>query len=181
MAMSEHALSYGEEAYYEQRRLRVLSGSAAREKANARRIDLVKVTLALCAVLIYFLAVTFMAGQINLVSSEINQIKSQIADTENETRKAELEIGQLSSLNRIEDYAVARLDMVVPPADQAYYLGEEASIAIAQANSAVQVAGTEAEDPLSQPEEGFFRSVGALFADYFSGTAMAITEESAEN
>ena len=174
MAMTEHAYAY-EETYFEQRRLRVLTGAAAKDKANTHRSDVVKVVMAVFIVLGYFLIATFMAGNINLLSAEINSVKADIVDKQNDALKADLVIGQLSSLERIEAYAVDELGMVAPAASEVYYLNEESSVQIAQGQAALMVAAEEATQP--EEENSFLRSVSAMVSGYFGKTALAAEEE----
>ena len=175
MAMVEHAYAYSEEAYFEQRRLRVLSGAAAKEKANARRIDVVKIVMAASLVLCYFLMATFLQGKINLLSAEINNIKTEIENTQNEALKADLTIGELSSLDRIEAYAVTELGMVTPKAGEVYYLDADSSVKIAQGKEALAVAAEAAGAPVE--ESTFLRSISAMISGYFGGAALVAVDE----
>lgn len=176
MAMTERAFAYQEEEYFEQRRLRVLTGAAAKEKANTRRSDVVKIALAAFSVLVYFLMSAFIEGQINLVNAEINTLKNDIAEMENEALKADLTIGELSSLERIEEYAIANLGMIAPASCETYYLNEESSVAVARAQAGMPAPA--AAEPVQTAEEStFLHSVTAMIAGYFNGTALAATEQ----
>lgn len=175
MSMSERAYAYPafeETASPELRQMRLLSGAAARDKANARRSDYVKLTLAVIAVLVYLLGVTFMESKIGDAGAEINNLKEQIARTENDSLMADLEIGELSSLERIESYAVSDLGMVPTDANSIYYLNKESSMMIAMGEQQLAAAAAEAPPPEEQ-QYPFWQSVGSLIKDYLGGTALA--------
>ncbi len=178
MAMSEHAYAYQafEEARsLETRRLRVLSGAAAREKANARRIDAVKIALLITSVLVYFLGVTFMESKIGDVGAEINSLKEQIAAVENDSLRADLTIGELSSLERIETYARENLGMLPTDTGNIYYLNKESSMMIAQGQ--LQLAETEAVlDAPAEENHPFLQNLAAVLKDYFNQTALAAAD-----
>jgi len=179
MAMSERAYAYSafEEAQsLELRKLRVLSGAAVREKANARRIDMVKLALLVTSVLVYFLGVTFMGSKIGDVGAEINSLKEQITRTENDSLRADLKIGELSSLDRIETYAMENLDMVPTAAGNIYYLNKESSLMIALGQQ--QLAVTQAESVAPAEEQyPFWQSLAAVLKGYFDNTALAADSE----
>jgi len=174
MAMSERAYAYGfEEAQsLELRRLRVLSGAAAREKANARRIDMVKLALLVTSVLVYLLGVTFMESKIGDVGAEINSLKEQIAQTENASLRADLKIGELSSLDRIESYAIENLDMVPTAAGNIYYLNKESSMMITLGERQLTETGAPTAAP-EQEQHPFWQSLAAVLRGYFDNTALA--------
>lgn len=176
MAMSERALAY--QAYeqaqsQELRSLRVLSGEAARERANTKRKDVVKLVLSIVAVLVYLLGVTFMESKIGDAGAEINSLKRQIAETETASLRADLEIGELSSLDRIESYAVANLGMAVTDANSVYYLSPESSLMIATGQQQLAVAETEPE----AEEQPWLQSMAAAIRNYFRNTALAAGQE----
>ena len=175
MAMSERAYAYQSfEAAQslELRKLRVLSGAAIREKANARRIDMVKIALLVTTVLVYFLGVTFMESKIGDVGAEINSLKEQITDTENDSLRADLKIGELSSLDRIEAYATENLDMVPTAGSNVYYLNKESSMMISQGEQQLVESETESA-PVEQEQHPFWQSLAIMVHNYFDGTALA--------
>ncbi|MDO4732609.1 MAG: hypothetical protein Q4B50_03735, partial [Bacillota bacterium] len=93
MAMTERyavARVYEEAQSFEQRRLRVLDGSAAREKMNARRADVVKISLTVMAILVYFLGVTMMEAKIGTMGGKINTLQREIESRENESLRADM-------------------------------------------------------------------------------------------
>ena len=175
MAMIERAFSthaYEEAQSFEQRRLRVLDGTAAREKLNARRADVVKIALAVTAVLVYLLAVTMMEAKIGNMVSHINAVQRDIEATANAALRADLTIGQLSSLERVESYATANLGMVRPTVDDIPYLNSESSQMIVAGQQQL----TEPEET-PQPEEeatsSWWQNIGALLKGYWRGQALA--------
>lgn len=186
MAMTERALSshaYEEAQSFEQRRLRVLDGTAAREKMNARRADIVRISLAVLAVMVYLLAVTMMEAKIGNKVSEINGIQQEIEDTANASLRADLRIGDLSSLARVEKYAVAYLGMVRPAVEDIHYLNGESSQLIvagqqqlAEAAAPALPAAAEAEAEEEQPK--FWKTIASMLKNYWSGQALAVEGES---
>ena len=172
MAMTERAYDYQQAQSYELRRMRILDGTAAQEKANARRADVVKLSLAVVAVLVYLLSVTFMEAKIDDAGAQINNLKAQIAETENNALIAELKIGELASLDRVESYAVANLGMICPAADSFHYLNRESSMMIAAGLAETEIE-ISVEDTFveSQP---FWKSIGSIIREHFvGGTAIA--------
>lgn len=173
MAMTERAYTYETAQSYELRRMRLLDGTAARERANRRRGDIVKITVGIVAVLVYLLGVTFMQAQIGSAAHEINQLKAAIIDTGNLSAQADLEIGRKSSLNHIEAYASGQLGMVYPAADQMYYLDEQSSLSIALGREQAAVL---AESQPMQEEHALWRNIGATLENFFLGSALAAEE-----
>ena len=179
MAMTERAFSaqsYEEAQSFEQRRLRVLDGRAVREKHSARRADIVKITLAVTALMVYLLAVTMMEAKIGNLVGQINGLKEDIADMTNASLRADLELGELSSLERIE----AELGMIRPGVEDIHYLNGESSQRILagqeqtnQISTAepVEAAATESEDST------FLQSMGMMLKGYWSGQALAVDPE----
>ena len=122
MAMTEHAYSYEAARSFEDRRIQVLDGSAARKRANAQRMQKVKLAVGVVAVLVYLLGVVFMEAKITIAGTQINTINAQISDLQQQSARQDLTIGALSSNERIETYAMTYLNMVYPEADRVYYL-----------------------------------------------------------
>jgi cell division protein FtsL len=170
MAMTERAYAYEEAQSYELRRMHVLDGTAAREKANKRRGDAVKLAVSVAAILVYLLGITFMQAKISSAGHEINEIKAAIAETETLSAHADLQIGKSSSLNYIEAYASTELGMVYPAADNVYFLDEESSYTIASARN--QVVAAEEEQPADE-EHPLWKNIGAAFENFFLGQALA--------
>ena len=183
MAMTERAFSaqsYEEAQSFEQRRLRVLDGRAVREKHNARRADIVKITLAVTALMVYLLAVTMMEAKIGNLVGQINGLKEDIADMTNASLRADLEIGELSSLERIEEYATAELGMIRPGVEDIHYLnGESSQRILAGQEQTNQISTAEpVEAAATEPEDStFLQSMGMMLKGYWSGQALAVDPE----
>lgn len=186
MAMSERAYSthaYEEAQSFEQRRLRVLDGSAAREKRNAHRADVIKIGLVLIAIMVYLLSVTMMEAKIGNMVSRINGLQRDIEDTANASLRADLQIGELSSLDRIETYAVSYLGMVSPGMDDIHCLNGESSqriLAGQQEASMAQQDAPAAEEEAAQPAQeeeaeqpSFWQNLSLMLKGYWNGQAKA--------
>ena len=172
MAMTEHAYVMEEAASFETRQMRVLDGGKARERANARRADGVKLGLAVVAVLVYMLSLTFVSARITAAGAEINSINEAIADLENDAALADMTIGEKSALERVEAYAINELGMVYPDPGATYFLSEQSSQAIAAGRLALaSAAAAEEEEAMATEEE----SSGPLssFKGLFDRTAQA--------
>ena len=177
MAMTERdfsAYSYEEAQSFAQRRLRVLDGRAVREKRNARRADIVKITLAVTAVMVYLLAVTMMEAKIGNLVNRINTLEADIEDTINASLRTDLEIGELSSLERIEEYATAELGMIRPGVEDIHYLnGESSGRILAGQNQSTQELEAEPIEATIEQESTFLQSIGRLLKGYWNGQALA--------
>lgn len=181
MAMTERAFSahaYEEAQSFEQRRLRVLDGTAAKEKLNARRADAIKIGLAVVAVMLYLLSLTMMEAKIGNMVSHINGIQREIDNTVNASLRSDLEIGELSSLGRIEAYAVTQLGMVSPDVDNIHYLNGESSqmILTGQQNLAEQEVIV-AEETEEEIKPTFWQSLATLIQGYWQGEALAANDQ----
>lgn len=169
MAMTERAFVHEEAQSYELRKLRVLDGTAARARADARRSDAVKLALTVAAVLVYLLSLTFAEAKITTAGGEINALKEQIAETQNQTAIADLTIGEKASLARIETYAKENLGMVYPGVNDFYFLDEGSSLVLAGA-------GEESLPEEAAPEEEenvFWQALGESFRNFLGNTALA--------
>lgn len=172
MFMTEHSFAYENAQSYELRKLRVLDGSAARARADAKRIDAVKLALAVIAVLVYFLGLTFIEAKLTNAGAEINSIKAAIEDTQNASAVMDLKIGSLASLDRIEQYAINELGMVYPDAEAVYFLDQESSMNIVagQAELTAFAQNKSDDEDVSHP---FWGALSDKFHNFFGGTALA--------
>ncbi|MBR5429868.1 MAG: hypothetical protein IK116_04995 [Firmicutes bacterium] len=178
MAMTERAVAFEEVASYENRQMRVLNGRAARERANAKRADVVKIGLAVFAVLVYMLGLTFVSARITAAGAEVNALNEQIATLENDAAIADMTIGTKSSLERIESYAIKELGMIYPDPNDTYFLSEASSQAIASGRqslsaAAVTEAAAETEEPAAETEQGFLSKVGSALSGLLGRSAQA--------
>ena len=181
MAMTERAFSahaYEEAQSFEQRRLRVLDGTAAKEKLNARRADAIKIGLTVVAVMLYLLSLTMMEAKIGNMVSRINGIQREIDNTVNASLRSDLEIGELSSLGRIEAYAVTKLGMVSPGVDNIHYLnGESSQLILSGQQNLTEREAVIAEEAEEELEPTFWQSLATLFQSYWRGESLAVNDQ----
>ena len=151
------------QVYEEQQSIRVLDGRRAKAREEAKRKGIVRLSLGAAAVMICLLGMTFMSAKICNLGVEINSLKSQIEDTQVMTARAELQLGELSSLERIESYAVANLGMVYPSADYVYFLSAASTQTVAETETLVAAI----------EEESTWQKLLNNIAGFFRGTASA--------
>ena len=173
MAMTARAIVLEEVASFETRQMRVLSGGAARARANAKRADGVKLGLAVVAILVYMLGLTVVSAKITAAGAEINSIKGQIAELENEAAIADMTIGAKSSLERVEAFATGELGMVYPDPSETYFLSAENSQAIAAGRLAMVAAATESDAPEEDVRQGPLGKVSAAWRSLTDRSAQA--------
>lgn len=167
MGINSTAYAYEQAQEFERRHIEVLDGKVAKAREDKRRADVVKIVTAVSAVFLYLFAVIFVSAQVCSVGVQINDLKASIAETENMTARAELELGQLASLDRIQTYVAENLDMVYPAAGDFYFLDEESSATIAMGQQ--QLAAEEIAAATEVEEKGIWQT----FTDFLQGTAKA--------
>ncbi len=172
MCMNSNAYAYEQAQSYERRRMEVLDGKQAKVREDAKRADIVKIVVGVSAIFIYLLGVTFMSAKIYSAGVEINSLQSQIAETEEMIARAELEIGELASLERIETYALENLGMVYPASDDIYFLDEQSSLRIAQGQQELAIAASAEEEAVAE-EQSLWQSIVDGFTSFLTGTANA--------
>ncbi len=172
MGMNSNAYAYEQAQSYERRRMEVLDGKQAKVREDAKRADIVKIVVGVSAIFIYLLGVTFMSAKIYSAGVEINSLQSQIAETEEMIARAELEIGELASLERIETYALENLGMVYPASDDIYFLDEQSSLRIAQGQQELAIAASAEEEAVAE-EQSLWQSIVDGFTSFLTGTANA--------
>lgn len=167
----------GSEAWHRQR-LELLKPQQRQRRAARRREVLSYCLLAIllfCAALLYM----YFEARINVFGRELNDLQIQIAETQKSALRMELEIGNLSSLSRVENYATLHLGMVYPDAKSVQYLSQQASAQF-NADMAALVAEAEApESPVPAEEEKqypLFAAWTELIGHYFSGAALAVED-----
>ena len=176
MGMNNSAHAYQQieqEQSYQQSQIRVLDGSKAKAREDARRGRTVKMVISVSTGLFCLLAMTFMSAKICGLGVEINSIQSEIAETKTMTARAELELGQLGSLQRIEAYAINNLGMVYPSASDIYFLDAESSQILAEGKAAQDAAAAAAAEPVVGEEPSGFDGVISSIVGFFRGTASA--------
>ena len=172
MGMNSNAYAYEQAQSYERRRMEVLDGKQAKVREDAKRADIVKIVVGVSAIFIYLLGVTFMSAKIYSAGVEINSLQSQIAETEEMIARAELEISELASLERIETYALENLGMVYPASDDIYFLDEQSSLRIAQGQQELAIAASAEEEAVAE-EQSLWQSIVDGFTSFLTGTANA--------
>ncbi|NLF80049.1 MAG: hypothetical protein GX572_02525 [Clostridia bacterium] len=171
MSSSAHAQVLAPSQASEQRRVKVLDGKQAKAREDARRADIVRITLSVATLLMFLLGLTFMSAKIYSAGVDINHLKNEIEQTNTLASRAELELGQMASLERIEAYATERLGMVYPAANDIYLLSEDSARRIAEGQQ--QIALAEAEAMSGSEENPRWREIVYGIAGLFVGTASA--------
>lgn len=171
MSSSAHAQVLAPSQASERRRIEVLDGKQARVREDARRADVVRISLTVATLLMFLLALTFMSAKVYSTGVEINHLKSEIEQTNTLAARTELELGQMASLERIEAYATEELGMVYPAANDIYLLGEESARRIAEGQQQIALAEAEALD--GSVENPRWREIVDGIAGFFVGTASA--------
>lgn len=172
MGINSNAYAYEQAQSYERRQIEVLDGKQAKVREDAKRADVVKIVVGVSAVFIYLLVVAFMGAKICSVGVEINSLQEQIADTEDMIARAELEIGKLASLERVETYALENLGMVYPASDDIYFLDEQSSLRIAQGQESLAMTAAASEE-ITTEESSLWQSLVDGLTDFLMGTANA--------
>lgn len=173
MSMTERALVFEEAASFETRQMRVLDGGAARARASAKRADAVKLGLAVAAILVYMLGLTFVSAKITAAGAQINSINEQIAELENEAAIADMTIGAKSSLERVESFAVGQLGMVYPDPSETYFLSAETSQNIVAGRAALASAAADAAAEEEEVSPGLLGRVSASLRSAAGRSAQA--------
>ena len=137
------------------------------------------VPFVLLVLLVFGAAFAYMCldAKIGVAGREINNMEVQIAEKQTLTLRTELEIGRLSSLNRIESYAILHLGMIYPDIGAVQYLDQQVSSMLAAELAALS---DKAQEPEAAPETEKHPLLAAwtkLVNSYFSGTALAMNEE----
>lgn len=172
MSMTERSFAYENTQSYELRKLQVLDGSAARARADAKRIDAVKLAIGVIAVLVYFLSLAFMEAKITTAGAQLNELQATIAETDNNTKIIDLQIGSLASLSRVEQYAQEHLGMVYPEADTIYFLDKESSLNIALGHAKLENVVAETS-PAAEETHPLWEAARTALNNFFGATALA--------
>ncbi|MBQ1501984.1 MAG: hypothetical protein IIZ45_05145 [Firmicutes bacterium] len=165
MAMYNGSNAY-KQAYEQQNEIRVLDGKQARKRERAKNAAKVRVVVSVAAIFMVLLAMTVISAKTYSLGVEINALKTQIEDVETATARAEMEMGELCSLERIEAYAKNNLGMVYPGADDFYYLTMETPVVA----EAVGESAAPAEEPA---ENSLWDRIVNSVTSFFRGTASA--------
>jgi cell division protein FtsL len=107
-----------------------------RKKQQVLHKDRKLIAIITAVVLALLFCCVMAEAQVNSVGYEINKTKEAITAMESKSQKLELEVEQLSSLNRIEEYAVNQLGMVNLQSSDIIYIDYNAGLTTAEAAAA---------------------------------------------
>ncbi len=160
--------SYPQQKEWQQRRLELLAPQQ-KVRQEQKRKEVVRYALAAMAVFAYALVYMVLEANIGVLGAEIINLQGQIAEQENDSLRAEYEIGSLSSLDRIESYAQLHLGMVYPDINSVQYL----SPAIAQniETEIMSVQAAQNEPPAEIENTNLIAAWSDMFGNYFSALA----------
>jgi cell division protein FtsL len=117
------------------------------QRLAKRRWEAVPYALLVLMVFIAAFAYMCLDAKIGVAGREINDLEAQIKENQTMAMRTELEIGNLSSLSRVESYAKLHLNMVYPDIGAVQYLDQQASGWLA-----TELAALVAEAPVPEPE-----------------------------
>jgi len=160
---------------WQRRRLELLRPEQEQRLAR-RRWEAVPYVLLVALILVFAFAYMCLDAQIGLAGRQINDLDAQTAQMQTQSLRTEVEIGNLSSLSRIESYAKLHLNMVYPDIQAVQYLDQRVSQQLAVELSGVKAA---APVPAAEPAPQYHPLLAAwaeLIDYYFSGTALATNQ-----
>ncbi len=137
-------------------------------KENSLRKDRAKIAgLVFCGFIMAF-SFSFLEAKIGICGYKINETKEKIAQTESQCERLELEIADLGSLDRIEEYAIAQLGMKYPEHVNIAYLNyEPLSVAALDeangSNPAAKITVHEEGPAESSIIQGLYKLLGSHF------------------
>lgn len=171
------AYERSESEAWQQARLELLKPQQKQRRAKRRREALAYGFLGLLLFSLAF-AYMFLESRINVAGREVNDLQVQIDETNKLALRTELEIGNLSSLSRIESYATLHLGMVYPNVKSVQYLSQQVSAQLNADLLALTVTAQEEEEKSAPEEERYplFVAWSELIGHYFTGTALAVEE-----
>ncbi len=134
-----------------------------------------KMLVAFLGVIIFCSALAYIVlqAQISTAGYQIHELQRSIDDTEVQSQRLELEIGELGSLGQIETYATMQLGMVYPDVENIDYIDSDLKLQVAE-NLADD---KEVSDVQVQSEYPLWDSIGNLISSHFRGTASAAEVE----
>ncbi|MCL2495979.1 MAG: hypothetical protein FWF04_01005 [Clostridiales bacterium] len=161
-------------AGWKQTRLELLKPQQRQRKAR-RRLEVL--SYGLLAVLLFCLALTYMylEAQINVAGREVNTLQKQVAETRKLSLISELEIGNLSSLSRVESYAKMQLGMVYPDVKSVHYLDHQVSVQLAADLQALTEEAS-AENIVAEEQQNLFKAWMELISGYLGDIAWAVED-----
>jgi cell division protein FtsL len=116
-----------------------------RQKQQVMHKDRKLIAIITAVVLALLFCCVMAEAQINSVGYEINKTKEAITAMEAQSQKLELEVEQLGSLDRIEEYAVNQLGMVNLQSSDIIYIDYNAGLSSAKAAAATPQSAANAE------------------------------------
>jgi len=173
MAVNRNAYAYKKEySYIDEPRMELLPQSQARKGIASQ--DKIIAGFTIVIVFVTAFIYIFLQSQIGAAAYEVRQLQNQIQEVEMLSQRLDLEVGNLSSLERIEKYVRENLGMVYSELDNVAYLGEESSESIALALAGLSsVANENPSIEETSGEYSLWSAWATMFADYFARPASA--------
>jgi len=160
---------------WQQKRLELLQPEEKQRLAK-RRWEAAPVVLLVALVFTAAFAYMYLDAKIGVAGREINALETQIQERQTLSLRAELEIGVLSSLARIESYAKLHLGMVYPDIGAVQYLDQRVSNKLTAELAALAAKAPEPEPAPEAKRRPLLTAWTELFNGYFSGRAPAIKD-----
>ncbi len=134
-----------------------------------------KVMVAFLGVIIFASALVYIVlqAQISTAGYQMHELQGNIDDMAVQSQRLELEIGELSSLAKIENYAETKLSMVYPDVSNIDYIDSDLKVKVAQEIEADK----NTSNKQSRSEYPLWQSIGNLISTHFRGTASAAEVE----
>ncbi|MCL1974576.1 MAG: hypothetical protein FWG61_00270 [Firmicutes bacterium] len=172
--LAETYLERPQTLQWQRRRLELLQPEQEQRMAK-RRWETVPYVLLVALIFIFAFAYMCLDAKIGVAGLKINDLEAQIKEQQTLSLRTELEIGVLSSLSRIENYAKLHLGMVYPDIGAVHYLDQQVSNMLAEELAVL----AEAEPPTEQEvqETPLLKVWAELVNKYVSGAAMAMNGE----
>ena len=151
-----------------------------KEQAKAKAIRRDRQRITACVLFCFLLAFsfTFLEAKIVDCGYAINSAKEEISDIQDQSDRLRLEIEDLCSLARIEEYAINNLGMVYPDATDIAY------VQFTPIESLTVAESTAEEEPVAsvvvheeEGQSGFLQSLYALVSGHFFEGAKAAENE----
>jgi cell division protein FtsL len=168
--LAQPYLEQPRDAAWRRRRLELLKPEQEQRLAK-RRWEAAPYVLLVAMIFVAAFAYMCLDAKIGLAGREINALNTQIKENQTLARRAELDIGSLSSLARIESYAKLHLNMVYPDIGAVHYLDQHVSSRLAAELAALEAIEAEAAPPAES------RPWLAILAELINGQDVTINNE----
>ena len=152
--------------------IRVIPGEKNRPSVerSLRQDRVVSTMVVICLLVSAFIYLNLIAQTVG-VNRQLSNAERKIEEIQNQTLRAEWELGQMASLARIEEYASENLNMIYPSADDIYYLSEQTSRAIAEATQGLNGDTKDAEaETQAAADHPFWQSIATMLGEFFAGS-----------